>query len=106
MPTDEVNTLVSYPEITLNYAALGTVKLDPFNQVDIRFDKKWNSKRFSWNFYFEIQNLFAQPTPLPEEYGLARSETGEELSPRALVLISNEEQNNIPIPSFGFVIDF
>ena len=39
----------------INYAALGTVKLDPFNQVDIRFDKKWNSKRFSWNFYFEIQ---------------------------------------------------
>lgn len=106
VPTDVINTLVSYPEITLNYGALGTVQLDPFNQVDIRFDKKWNGKRFSWNFYFEIQNLFAQATPLPEEYGLARSETGEELSPRALVLISNEEQNNIPIPSFGFVIDF
>jgi hypothetical protein len=85
---------------------LGTAKLDPFNQVDIRFDKKWNGKRFSWNFYFEIQNLFAQATPRPEEYGLARNETGELIPPRSLVLISNEEQNNIPIPSFGFVIDF
>ena len=106
VPTDLVATLSSYPEIVLDYDSLGRDKLDPFNQVDIRFDKKWNGKRFSWNFYFEIQNLFAQATPVPEEYGLARSDTGELVLPRSLVLISNEDQNNIPIPSFGFVIDF
>lgn len=106
VPTDFDATEESYPEIVLDYNALGTAKLDPFNQVDIRFDKKWNGKRFSWNFYFEIQNLFAQATPRPEEYGLARNETGELIPPRSLALISNEEQNNIPIPSFGFVIDF
>ena len=106
VPTDLVATLNSYPEITLDYDALGTVQLQPFNQVDIRIDKKWNGKRFSWNFYFEIQNALAQPTPTPEEYGLARNATGQLLSPRALVLISNEDQNNIPIPTFGFVVDF
>lgn len=106
VPTDLVATLTSYPEIVLDYDALGTVQLDPFNQVDIRIDKKWNGKRFSWNFYFEVQNAFAQATPLPEEYGLARDEAGQLQLPRSLVLISNEEQNNIPIPSFGFVIDF
>ena len=106
VPTDLVATLNSYPEIVLDYDALGTVQLAPFNQVDIRIDKKWNGKNFSWNFYFEVQNAFGQPTPTPEEYGLARSEAGEIVSPRSLVLISNEDQNSIPIPSFGFVIDF
>ena len=106
VPTDLVATLNSYPEIVLDYDALGTVQLAPFNQVDIRIDKKWNGKNFSWNFYFEVQNAFGQPTPTPEEYGLARSEAGEILTPRSLVLISNEDQNSIPIPSFGFVIDF
>ena len=106
VPTDLVATLNSYPEIILDYDALGTVQLDPFNQVDIRIDKKWNGKRFSWNFYFEIQNALAQPTPTPEEYGLARDTAGQLLLPRSLVLISNEDQNNIPIPTFGFVIDF
>ena len=106
VPTDLVATLNSYPEIVLDYDALGTVQLAPFNQVDIRIDKKWNGKNFSWNFYFEVQNAFGQPTPTPEEYGLARSEGGEIITPRSLVLISNEDQNSIPIPSFGFVIDF
>ncbi|MEK9517281.1 MAG: TonB-dependent receptor, partial [Flavobacteriaceae bacterium] len=106
VPVDQNATLAAYPEVVLDYNQLGNVKLDPFNLADIRFDKKWNFKRYSFNFYFEIQNFLAQSVPRPDEYGLDRTEDGNLILPRNLVKVNTEENNNIPIPSFGFVIDF
>jgi len=37
---------------------------------------------------------------------LARAEDGTLLLPRQLVRIAREDQNNVPIPSFGIVVDF
>lgn len=106
VPVDQIASLSAYPEIVLDYNQLGNVKLDPFNLADIRFDKKWNFKRYAFNFYFEIQNFLAQAVPRPEEYGLNRSETGALILPRSLVKVNTDENNNIPIPTFGFVVDF
>jgi len=98
--------LAVYPEIILDYNQLGSVKLDPFNLADIRFDKKWNFKSYSFNFYFEIQNFLAQGIPRPEEFGLNRNKKGELISPRSLVRVDIDENNNIPIPTLGLVFDF
>ena len=106
VPVDQIASLSAYPEIVLDYNQLGNVKLDPFNLADIRFDKKWNFKRYAFNFYFEIQNFLAQAVPRPEEYGLNRSETGALILPQSLVKVNTDENNNIPIPTFGFVVDF
>jgi outer membrane receptor for ferrienterochelin and colicin len=106
VPVDQIASLSAYPEIVLDYNQLGNVKLAPFNLADIRFDKKWNFKRYAFNFYFEIQNFLAQAVPRPEEYGLNRSETGALILPRSLVKVNTDENNNIPIPTFGFVVDF
>ena len=106
VPVNQNATLAAYPEVVLDYNQLGNVKLDPFNLADIRFDKKWNFKRYSFNFYFEIQNFLAQSVPRPDEFGLDRTEDGNLILPRNLVKVNTEENNNIPIPSFGFVIDF
>lgn len=106
VPVDLDASLSAYPEIILDYNQLGNAKLDPFNLADIRFDKKWNFKRYSFNFYFEIQNFLAQAVPLPEEYGLNRADNGELIFPNALVRVDINENNNIPIPTFGLVFDF
>ena len=106
VPVDLDASLSAYPEIILDYNQLGNAKLDPFNLADIRFDKKWNFKRYSFNFYFEIQNFLAQAVPLPEEYGLNRADNGELIFPNALVRVDTNENNNIPIPTFGLVFDF
>ena len=106
VPVNQNATLQAYPEVVLDYDQLGNVKLDPFNLADIRFDKKWNFKRYSFNFYFEIQNFLAQAVPIPDEYGLNRSETGALILPQSLVKVDTDENTNIPIPTFGFVIDF
>ena len=106
VPVNQSATLQAYPEVVLDYDQLGNVKLDPFNLADIRFDKKWNFKRYSFNFYFEIQNFLAQAVPIPDEYGLNRSETGALILPQSLVKVNTDENTNIPIPTFGFVVDF
>ena len=106
VPVNQSATLQAYPEVVLDYQQLGNVKLNPFNLADIRFDKKWNFKRYSFNFYFEIQNFLAQSVPRPEEYGLNRNDEGVLILPRSLVEVDTGENDNIPIPSFGFVVDF
>ncbi|MDA9368847.1 TonB-dependent receptor, partial [Flavobacteriaceae bacterium] len=40
VPTDIPQTAQLYPKIVLDYDRLGSQKLDPFNQLDIRIDKK------------------------------------------------------------------
>ena len=106
MPVNLDASLAVYPEIILDYNELGSAKLDPFNLADIRFDKKWNFKSYSFNFYFEIQNFLAQSIPRPEEFGLNRNENGELISPNSLVRVDTDENNNIPIPTLGLVFDF
>jgi hypothetical protein len=106
VPINPNATLDAYPEVVLDYSQLGNVKLDPFNLADIRFDKKWNFKRYSFNFYFEIQNFLAQRVPRPDSYGLDATEDGTLVMPLNLVTVNTEENNDIPIPTFGFVIDF
>ena len=106
VPVNMDATLVSYPEIILDYQKLGTLKLNTFNQADIRFDKKWNFKKLSFNLYFQIENFLIQPIPFPEEYGLKRNESGAVVEPISLVELEREDRGNTPIPSIGFVIDF
>ena len=105
VPTDVAASLVDYPRIVLDYNRLGDVSLEAFTQGDIRIDKKWNFKRLSFNFYLEVQNFLAQAVPRPQEYGLERTETGQEIQPRNLIVIDTD-RTQTPLPSFGFVFDF
>ena len=104
-PTDTVATLITYPQIIIDYSRLGENKLSTFKQGDFRLDKKWNFEKLSFNFYIEIQNFLAQENPRPDEYTLARTDEGVLISPQELVKIEREERNT-PFPSFGFVFDF
>ncbi|MFY0630876.1 MAG: TonB-dependent receptor [Flavobacteriaceae bacterium] len=104
VPADKAQTLITYPEIILDYSRLGEEKLETFSQLDIRVDKKWNYEKWSLNIFFEVQNMLAQKIPTPPEYGLTRDLDGSLLSPRSLTEI--EQDTSTPIPSIGIVVDF
>jgi len=106
VPIDLLSSVNSYPEIILDYDRLGKVKLDPYSKADIRFDKKWNFEKISFNFYFEVQNFLAQKSPRPDDYGLNRNSQGDVTFPRSLVPVSTSDRNNTPLPSFGFILYF
>ena len=104
VPTDIPQTAQLYPKIVLDYDRLGSQKLDPFNQLDIRIDKKWFYKAVALDFFIEVQNALANANPQPPSYGLSRDASGMPVNPRSLFQIPQEEGSIIP--SFGIVIDF
>ena len=104
VPVDLDQTLITYPEISLDYNRLGEEKIDVFSQLDARVDKKWNYKKWSLNIFLEVQNLLMQSIPTPPEYGLTRDDSGELITPRSLTEL--DQDTDTPIPSIGIVVDF
>ncbi len=104
-PVDQQATLANYPAIVRDYSRQGTVTLDPFNQTDLRIDKKWNLKGFTLNVFLELQNLLSQDSPSEPTFGLVRDDTGAIIQPRTLTEIEDLDAGSL-LPSIGIVIDF
>ncbi|MFT4740285.1 MAG: hypothetical protein ACI9L9_001067, partial [Marivirga sp.] len=104
-PVDEVATLRSYPTIIRDFQKQGQVLLDPFNQTDLRIDKKWNFERWTFNLFIELQNVFIQELPSEPSYGLRRDDQGVILQPTELVVIESANNSSL-LPTLGIVIDF
>lgn len=100
---DQEATLISYPLLTLDYSSLDSTKLDPFNQFDIRIDKKWSKPKMAYNLYIEIQNLLKSKIPQIPQFGLARDDQG--IIKQPLELIDANSDTNQLIPTIGIVID-
>ena len=99
-------SLANYPDLRLDYDLLGNQNylLDPFSQLDLRIDKKWNFTSSSFNLFIEVQNLLSADNPTPPEYGLARNSDGSIKNPSQLKELPRSEGQFIP--SIGLVFDF
>jgi hypothetical protein len=104
-PVDQQATLNSYPNIVRDYSRQGDLLLDPFNQTDIRIDKKWNFENWTFNIFLEVQNAFVQDLPSEPSFGLRRNDDGEIQQPRELVRIADVSNSSL-LPNLGIVIDF
>ena len=104
-PVDVETTTDTYPTIVLDYGQLGTTRLQPFNQADIRIDKKWNFTGWTFNLFFEIQNVLGSNLPQEPSYVLARNDAGQIAEPRALVEVEDAD-NSATLPTLGIVVDF
>ena len=105
VPTDQDATLAAYPAIILDYSQLGTVRLDAFQQLDIRIDKKWNFQGFSLDIFLDIQNALSQNQPQVPQFGLDRTEVGDIIEPRQLIEVTNLSEASV-LPSIGIVVNF
>ena len=99
------NAQNSYPALIRDYSNFGQQRLSPFNQTDIRLDKKWNFDAWTLNIFLEVQNVLGQQIPEPPSYGLDRNAMGEVIEPETVVRIDQIE-NSSPLPSIGIVVDF
>lgn len=94
---------------------LNTQRLDAFNQVDLRVDKKWNYKQFTFDLYLDIQNAFRSATPQPAEYTFERNTDGSYTTTDGQP-VRQDGSNAIPllldddspffVPTIGFIIEF
>lgn len=104
-PTDQDATLANYPAIIKDYSKIGEVRYDPFSQLDLRIDKKWNFKKISLDLFLDIQNILNQPTPSEPNFGLDRDESGAILTPETLIRVDTEDGGSV-LPSIGLVLNF
>ena len=105
IPTNLAQSLEFYPAIIKDYSSVGQNRLDAYNQVDIRVDKKWSYTTWSLDVFFEVQNILGNANPEEPSYGLARDENGEVVIPERLVQVNTNTSVNI-LPSIGVVINF
>lgn len=93
----------------LDYTQLNTQRFDTYSQLDVRVDKTWYYKRWSFNFYIDIQNLYAsiaqqQPFLIPTE-----DVDGNRILNAAgtsYVLETIDSSSGNTLPGFGFIVDF
>lgn len=104
-PVDQQLTLQNYPAVFRDYEQLGSVRLDPLSQLDVRIDKKFNFQDLSLDVYLEVQNVLAQASPSEPRYGLNRDENGDIITPRSLVLVNSTNDAEV-LPSIGLVLNF
>lgn len=109
----------------LNYLSLGTgvrdinrlnsERLESFSQVDLRVDKKWNYRRFTFDLYLDVQNLFLSKTPVPADYAFERNLDGSykstddgPIKPDGSNAIPVILENSEPffVPTIGFIVEF
>lgn len=104
-PVDQQRTLENYPAVFRDYEELGSLRLDPLSQLDVRIDKKFNFQNLSLDIYLEVQNVLAQSSPSEPRFGLDRNENGEIITPRELVKVSTTDSGEV-LPSIGLVLNF
>lgn len=101
---------------TLDYNAINTLKLKPFQQVDLRVDKKYNFKRTSLNLYLDFQNVLVFTTEGMPNYTFKRNADNSAFETTDGNPLKTDGSNAIPVilkndntsllPTIGFIFEF
>jgi hypothetical protein len=94
----------------LDYSQLNTERFKTFSQLDLRIDKTWFWKKFSLNFYVDVQNVLAseaieQPYLIPTLDANGNKIIDSNNSSK-YVLESIENTSGTVLPRFGVIFDF
>ncbi|TBX21710.1 TonB-dependent receptor [Jiulongibacter sediminis] len=99
-----------------DYSRLNSLRLDGFNQMDVRIDKRFNYPNWTLDLFIDVQNLWGEKNESVPNFTFQRNSdnTGfastDGLSVRqdgsnAIPLILSEPSGQ-PTPSIGFIIEF
>ena len=100
----------------LDYTRLNSQRLAAFHASDIRIDKKWNFRQFTFNLFLDVTNWYVAKSPAFPQYTFQRNQTntafltrdGQPLqlngSNAIPFILSNDE--GTPIPTIGFIVEF
>lgn len=118
-PFDSVASQRNYASLgvgVLDFTQLNSLRLDGFQQLDLRIDKKWNFKKATFDLFLDVSNVFATKNPAYPQYTFRRTDdnsgfyttNGGPLLPdgsnaEPIVLENNDAT---VLPTFGFVIEF
>ncbi|MDX5418871.1 MAG: hypothetical protein LPK09_06625 [Hymenobacteraceae bacterium] len=99
-----------------DFCRLNSERLQPFSQLDVRSDKKWNLTHITFNLCLDIAYVLASNTPGFGRYTFQRNEdnsgfTTTDGNPRrpdgsnALTVVLENNDANL-VPTLGFIVEF
>jgi hypothetical protein len=94
----------------LDFSKLNSLRFKTFSQLDVRVDKTWFWKKWTLNFYVDVQNLLnnesiEQPLLTP----ILDANNNPVIDPNdasRYILEDIENSNGRLLPRFGFIVDF
>jgi hypothetical protein len=92
-----------------DYTKLNTQREANFHQLNVRVDKKIFLKKFSMNFYLDIQNLYGYKTKVAPIYLLERDTNGNPIidaTGSKYKLKKIENTSGIVQPTLGIIVEF
>ncbi|NVO03419.1 MAG: TonB-dependent receptor [Bacteroidetes bacterium] len=94
----------------VDYNQLNTKRLQPFQQLDIRVDKKYYLKKFKLNFYIDLANAYNYQYELPPILDVVRDSNGNPVvnpsDPTRYQLETYKNLTGTLLPSIGIIIEF
>ena len=118
-PFDDAASQRNYLTIgqgVLDYRRLNTQRLNTFQQLDLRLDKKINRRRLTFDLFLDVQNVLAFKTPAAPSYTFQRTPDntafattdGQPVRPDGTNAIPFLIDNNrvLLLPTIGFVVEF
>jgi hypothetical protein len=95
-----------YPD----YSLFNTKRLDDFQQLDVRVDKEYFFKKWSLNFYLDIQNLYNFKSQEPDVLVLQKHEDGSSVidpaDPNRYMLKYLPMETGTVLPTIGIIMEF
>lgn len=93
-----------------DYSQINEFRLRAFHQLDLRVDKKYYFKKWSLNWYVDIQNLYNYEADQPDLLVPVRGESGEILinpeDPTRYQLKFIENTAGTILPTVGIIVEF
>lgn len=93
----------------LDFNRLNQNRLDPYNQLDIRVDKKYFFDKWSFMVYLDIQNLYNYQAKGPDNYVREKDEQGNFITidnGTKYVLKPIENLSGTVLPTIGIMVEF
>jgi hypothetical protein len=93
-----------------DFNRLNSERLDTYHQLDIRIDKKWFFKKWSFNVFVDVQNLYAYSIPGPPILDVVKDENDRPIvdsdDPSRYQVRFLENDISIFQPTIGIVITY
>lgn len=101
---------------TLNYQQVNSLNLKPFQQLDLRVDKRYNFKKTSLDLYLDFQNVLVFKTEGIPNYTFKRNDDNSGFATTDGMTLKDDGSNAIPVilkndntsllPTIGFIFEF
>jgi outer membrane receptor for ferrienterochelin and colicin len=99
-----------------DFSRINSMRLSAFNAADIRFDKKWNFKKTTLDFYIDITNFYGSEAKEADLYTFKRNQANTAFVTTDGLPIKADGSNAIPVylknsqstilPSIGLIVEF